>query len=78
MGVETNEHLFRWSEFKDHLRNLIEHHPNIELREHTEVEQIVRNLEGQTRFSFSLLTSTPAPRDATNDDLSTGIIQYQV
>lgn len=54
LGIETNEHLFRWKEFCSYIRTIIEQHPNIEFLERTAVEKISRNTEGQTRFSLQI------------------------
>ena len=50
-GVETCEHLFDWSGFSKHIREKILNHPNIHLREHTEVTDISRNAPGDARFT---------------------------
>lgn len=50
MAIETNEHLFLWHDFKNHMKQLISSHPNIELLEHTNVCGLKRNSFGKTRF----------------------------
>ncbi|TAL64666.1 MAG: FAD-binding oxidoreductase [Legionella sp.] len=50
LGIETNEHLFRWDSFLRIMRIRLETHPNIELQEHTKVLNIKRKMEGANRF----------------------------
>lgn len=54
VGIETNERIFKWDEFSKHIRKVIEAHPNIEMVEHTCVDKIYRNKEGESRFSLLL------------------------
>ena len=52
IGVETAEHLFNWVNFASYIKTRVINHPNIKLREHTEVTNILRNNIGQTRFTI--------------------------
>jgi len=40
IAIETNEHLFNWKAFANYMKKIIEGHPNINLREHCNVEKI--------------------------------------
>lgn len=56
IGVETAEHLFNWQHFAADIRTKIINHPNITLREQTEVTLISRNELGEPRFTVEAKT----------------------
>ncbi|PJD95723.1 MAG: hypothetical protein CK426_04125 [Legionella sp.] len=53
IGIETAEHLFNWQHFISDIKERILSHPNITLREHTEVISISRNDIGDFRFTIA-------------------------
>lgn len=56
VGIETAEHLFDWQHFASDIRTKISSHPNITLREQTEVTLISRNDLGEPRFTIEAKT----------------------
>jgi len=68
-AVETNEHLFLWSKFAEFIKNRIQKHPNIQLREHTEVVTLARNLSGKSRFKVTIRNSKQEIETLTTDQL---------
>lgn len=61
IGVETAEHLFMWDCFQADIKEKIEKHPNIVLREYIEVTDISRNSLGKRRFTIKCQTSAGEP-----------------
>lgn len=69
IGIETNEHLFRWQDFSNYMRHCIEQHPNIELMENTTVVNLARNTEGKERFSLEIQSDQQPPQTISTDYL---------
>lgn len=57
IGIETSEHLFKWQDFIKDIKQTLLGHPNITLREHTEVVDMSKNAVGDARFTIEALTS---------------------
>lgn len=57
MGIETSEHIFDWMAFLTDIRQRLIQHPNIKLREFTEVTKIERNGLGKPRFTIEAKTT---------------------
>jgi hypothetical protein len=57
IGIETSEHIFNWMAFLADIRERLIQHPNIKLREFTEVTKIERNGLGKSRFTIEAKTT---------------------
>tara|TARA_B100000945_G_scaffold144847_1_gene115982 strand:+ start:599 stop:2101 length:1503 start_codon:yes stop_codon:yes gene_type:complete len=89
--VETAEHLFDWSRFNRHLRELITAHPKITLHEHTLVTKLSKGKLNEQRFKIQaekngeliffdtdfLINATWQEIEALNDQVGVRMLPHQ-